>query len=148
MGREYPEKPIAGVVAIVFKEDSVLLVRRGNEPGRGRWGFPGGVVELGETVREAVVREAMEESGLRVEPVELVAVYDSITRDDDGYIRFHYILSEFLCRVVGGSLRPSSDVSDARWFRLDELDTIDISERTTLFLRRLSSRVLVSDRSY
>lgn len=145
MSREYPEMPIAGVVAIVFKEDSVLLVRRGNEPGRGRWGFPGGVVELGETVREAVVREAMEESGLHVEPTELVAVYDSLTQDDEGRIRFHYVLSEFLCRVVGGSLKPSSDVSDARWFRLDELDTIDISKRTARFLRRLSTRIRISD---
>ena len=89
MRREYPEAPIPGVAAVVL-DDGVLLVRRGREPARGRWGLPGGVVELGERAEEAVVREVLEETGIEVEPLKLVAVYDSIVRDEEGRVRFHY----------------------------------------------------------
>jgi 8-oxo-dGTP diphosphatase len=139
MGREYPDRPIAGVAAVIFKGNEVLLTKRMNPPGEGLWGLPGGVVELGETVREAIVREVKEECGIDVEPIRLLDVHDSIVRDGEGRVRFHYILSEFLCRIVGGSLKPSSDALEARWFALDKLEEIPISRGTLRFIMKAAA---------
>jgi ADP-ribose pyrophosphatase YjhB (NUDIX family) len=134
MEREYPNAPIAAVAATIFSDDSVLLVRRGNEPSRGRWGLPGGVVELGETVGEAVVREVKEETGIDVRPVRLITAVDSIVRNDEGRVRFHYIIFEYLCEATGGTLNASSDVQDARWLPLNKFDAIDILPWTRRFI--------------
>ncbi len=139
MRREYPERPIAGVAAVIFKGDEILLTRRGNPPGKGLWGLPGGVVELGETVREAVVREVREECGIEVEPIRLLEVYDSIVKDEEGRVKFHYILSEFLCRLVGGRLEASSDAVEAMWINLERLGELSISSGTLSFIRRVAA---------
>jgi len=136
--REYPESPIAGVAATVFSGGNVLLVRRGNEPSYGLWGLPGGVVELGETVEEALTREVREETGLSVRPVRLVTVLDSIVRDDEGKIRFHYVLLEFLCKDLGGELEASTDVSDARWFPLGSFDSLDMNRGARRLIERIA----------
>ena len=142
--REYPETPIPGVAAVVFSGDAVLLVRRGNEPSRGRWGLPGGVVELGETVEEAIVREVLEETGIEVQPLKLIAVFDSIVRDPEGGVRFHYVLCEYLCEPHRGALHASSDVLEARWVQLEALDSLDITVGLRCFIewvrRSLSSK--------
>lgn len=145
MKREYPDRPIAGVGAVVFKGSEVLLTRRRNPPGEGLWGLPGGVVELGETVREAIVREVKEECGIEVEPIKLLEVYDSIVRDEEGRVKFHYILSEFLCKVVGGSLKPSSDALEARWVPLNELEELPIGRGTLRFIMRIATDGGTSD---
>jgi ADP-ribose pyrophosphatase YjhB (NUDIX family) len=137
--RESPEKPIAGVAAVIFNGNSVLLVKRRNPPGEGNWGLPGGVVELGEHIKEAVVREVREECGLEVEPVKRLAVFDSITRDDEGRVKFHYILFEFLCEIVGGILTSATDALDARWVPLERLEDLPISHGTIRFLRRVAA---------
>jgi mutator protein MutT len=138
MKREYPLAPIAGVAAVIFRDQEVLLVRRGNEPSKGRLGIPGGVVELGETAKEAIVREVEEETGIKVQPLRVLDVFDSIVRDDDGGIRFHYILTEFLCEPAGSELRSSSDVSDAIWAPLEGLDELDVMPRTREFIERVA----------
>lgn len=138
MRREYPGSPIPGVGAIIFSEEDILLVRRGNEPSKGRWGLPGGVVELGERVEDAIVREVEEETGLCVKPRRLLNVLDSITKDEEGQIQFHYILSEFLCEKTGGKLRASSDVSDARWFHLSSLGSLKMSPWTRDFIEKVA----------
>ena len=140
MRREYPEKPIAGVAAMIFNDDCVLLVKRGNPPGEGNWGLPGGVVELGEPLREAVVREVREECELEVEPVKRLAVFDSITRDDEGRVRFHYILFEFLCRIAGGTLTSATDALDARWVPLEKLEDLPIGKGTIRFIRKVAAK--------
>ena len=136
MRREYPASPIAGVAATVFRGSEVLLVRRGNEPSKGMLGIPGGVVELGETAEDAVVREVEEEIGIRVKPLRVLDVLDSIVRDDEGRIRFHYILIEFLCEPIGGELKASSDVSDAFWAPLESLEELNVMPRTKAFIER------------
>ena len=135
MKRHYPDTPVAGVASTVFKDDQVLLVRRLNEPAKGRLGIPGGVVELGEKVSDAAVREVFEETGLIVEPVRVLTVFDSIVRDKEGKIKFHYILSEYLCRYVGGTLGAASDVSEAIWVPIHDLDRQGMSQRNIDFIR-------------
>lgn len=144
MRREYPSSPIAGVAAVVFSEDRVLLTLRGNEPSRGRWGLPGGVVELGERVEDAVVREAEEETGIRIKPRRLLTVFDSIVRDDDGGIKYHYVLCEYLCEAVGGTLRASSDAIDVRWVPLEDLGSIEINPGTRRFIEKVAERERIS----
>ena len=132
--REYPDSPVAAVAAVVLSDECVLLTLRGNEPSRDTWGLPGGVVELGEAVQEAVVREVEEETGIRVRPERLITVFDRVVRDGDGLIRFHYVLCEYLCMAIGGVLRASSDAMDAVWVPLDRLDSFDISTGTRRFI--------------
>ena len=123
---------------MVFADGRVLLVRRGNEPSQGRWGLPGGVVELGETVKEAVVREVEEETHITVRPARLITTFDSIVRDDDARVRFHYVLCEFLCEYVSGNLEASTDASDAAWVHLGELSKWNVPSGTRRFIERVA----------
>ncbi len=137
MRREYPEAPIVGVGAIIRDGDRIVLIRRNQEPSRGRWTFPGGLVELGEPVRDAARREALEETGLVVEIGEVAAVLDNVVHDEAGRIRYHYVIVDFLARPVGGRLQPGSDVGDARWAGLADLDALDVTEKAAEIARRL-----------
>ena len=127
MKREYPDAPIAGVGAVIVREGpdgrrEALLIRRGQEPLKGEWSLPGGAVELGETLQAAICREVLEETGLTVEVVDTVLVFDRISRDDEGRVRYHYVLVDFLCRITGGSLACATDAVDARWAGADDLE--------------------------
>jgi 8-oxo-dGTP diphosphatase len=122
--REYPERPIVGVGAVIFHQDRVLLVLRGNAPMQGEWSLPGGALEVGETLEEGVRREVLEETGLAVEPVAMVEVFDRIARDQDGRVQFHYVLVDYLCRISGGSAACATDAIDLRWAAREELDAI------------------------
>lgn len=114
MQREFPEAPLVGVGAVVVDEGRVLLVRRGTEPLRGQWSLPGGLLELGESLTNGVVREVREETGLIVEPVELIELLDRIHREGER-VRYHYVIADYLCRVAGGALKAASDADAARW---------------------------------
>ncbi|MFH1115407.1 MAG: NUDIX hydrolase [Pseudomonadota bacterium] len=111
-----------GVGALIVDNDRIVLVRRRNEPAQGEWSIPGGLVKLGETLERAVVREAREETGLDVEPKILVKLLERIFPDDRGRVRYHYILADYLCSVVGGSLIAGSDATDAVWAGRSELN--------------------------
>src|SRR6202008_5089448 len=115
MKREYPETPLVGVGAIIIEKGRVALVRRSNPPLEGKWSIPGGVLEVGETLRKAVVREALEETGLTIEPGELLGVFERVIADDQGRMRYHYVLIDFLCRRVAGELAAGDDASEVRW---------------------------------
>ena len=128
--REFPELPLVGVGAIIIEGDRVLLVKRAHPPIQGQWSIPGGVLEVGEMVREAAVREAREETGLMVEPGELLGVYDRILRDPEQRVQYHYVLIDFLCRPVGGELLAASDAAEVRWFRREELPALQLAEDT------------------
>jgi ADP-ribose pyrophosphatase YjhB (NUDIX family) len=136
MKREYPESPLVGVGAVIVDRNHagprVLLIRRGTPPLLGEWSLPGGVLECGETLREAVVREAREETGLTVEPEDMLGVYERIIRSDDRSddqrVRYHFVLIDFLCRAVGGDLKAGSDAADVRWFTQEELPALNLAE--------------------
>ena len=119
MQREYPEAPLVGVGAVVVDQGRVLLVRRGREPLKGQWSLPGGMLELGESLEAGVIREIREETGLTVEPLQLVELLDRIHRDGER-IRFHYIIADYLCRVVRGELKAASDADSVRWVERSE----------------------------
>jgi len=121
MQREYPEAPLVGVGAVVVHAGRVLLVRRGREPLKGRWSLPGGMLELGEDLAAGVVREVQEETGLLVEPLELIELLDRIHRDGER-VRYHYVIADYLCRVVSGELKAASDADDVRWVERAEWD--------------------------
>lgn len=126
MGREYPDNPLVGVGAVIVQENRVLLVRRGQAPLLGEWSLPGGVLECGETLRAAVIREAREETGLVVETGEMLGVYERVIRSPDGRVRYHYVLIDFLCRPAGGELQAGSDAADVRWFTPEERDALNL----------------------
>jgi len=137
MKREYPVAPIVAVGAVILDGDRILLIRRDREPARGRWTFPGGAVELGESLEEAVRREAFEETGLRVAVGEVATVIDRVERDGAGRVRYHYVIVDYFARAVGGTLQPASDVSDARWVGLEELDSLELTEKAGALAREL-----------
>ncbi|UWZ83228.1 NUDIX hydrolase [Occallatibacter riparius] len=112
--REYPLSPLVGVGAVIVQEGRVLLVQRGREPMKGRWTIPGGLIEIGESLLEAVVRETREETGLDIEPIELVELLDRIHREE-GRVRYHYVIADYLCRVTGGTLAAADDAAAVRW---------------------------------
>ena len=146
MKREFPASPIVGVGAVIVDGDRVLLVRRGQEPLKGEWSLPGGVLELGETLEQGVRREVLEETGLRVEVVSVVEVLDRIVTQpgdsagsnevDEIRIRFHYVLIDYLCRVLSGELSASSDADDARWVMRDALDEFKLTSVTTAVIEK------------
>ena len=144
MKREYPDRPLIGVGAIIIDRGRALVVRRATEPLKGEWSIPGGVLELGETLRTGVVREAKEETGLDVVPVEVLEVYDRIVADADGRTRYHYVLIDYLCELAGGELRAASDVSEVRWITEAELREFQIADSAEEVIRRGFRKVVGS----
>ena len=136
MKRDYPDRPILGVGAVIVSQGRALLVRRATEPLKGEWSVPGGVLELGETLHEAVRREVLEEAGLRVEPGPVLEVFDSIFRDAEGRTQYHYVLVDYLCSVISGEACAGSDVSEARWVQEQELAGLELRESIAGVLRK------------
>lgn len=130
MQREFPEVPLVGVGAIIIENSRVLLVKRAHPPLQAEWSIPGGVLEVGELVREAAIREAREETGLTVEPSDLLGVYDRILRNVEQRVQYHYVLIDFLCRRVAGDLSAASDAAEVQWFTREELPALRLAEDT------------------
>jgi len=135
MKREYPSHPVVGVAGVIFQGPRVLLAKRSKDPGKGTWSLPGGGVELGETLEEALKREILEETALEIRIGGLVRVLDRIMRDEKGAVRFHYVLVDYWGWVRGGSPRAGSDASQIRFVDVTELDVLDIHKevKDTIF---------------
>jgi mutator protein MutT len=133
--REYPDRPFIGVGAVIAERGRVVLVKRGHPPLAGEWSIPGGMLEVGETLREGVVREVREETGLTVEAADLLGVYDRLLRDDVGRVLYHYVLVDFLCRRVRGELAASGDAAEVRWFTAEEVAALALPQDTAEVIR-------------
>jgi 8-oxo-dGTP diphosphatase len=137
--RKYPDRPIVAVGAVILDGDRVLLVQRGQEPLKGEWSLPGGAVELGETLEEALVREVREETSLDVAVGPVVEVFDSIRRDAVGRAEYHYVIIDYACRVQGGTPTaavPGSDAADVCWVPLTELDRYRVTGTAIAVIRK------------
>jgi ADP-ribose pyrophosphatase len=130
----YPDLPRAAVGAVVFLDGKVLLVRRGRHPAKGLWAIPGGRIKLGETLQEAAEREILEETGVRIKAGDPVFVFDVVSRDDKGRIKYHYVIVDLDAELLGGSLCPGDDALEARWISPDDLKKIEVNERTRQLL--------------
>ncbi len=126
--RRYPKRPIVGVGAVILRRDRVVLVQRGREPLKGYWSLPGGVLEVGEYLEDAVRREVLEETGLAVRPVALVTIFERLLRDHRGRPEYHYVLIDYLCKVTGGELKAAGDAARAAWVRRKDLPAFRLTE--------------------
>jgi 8-oxo-dGTP diphosphatase len=136
--REYPARPIVGVGAVILTGNpfGVVLIKRRYEPLAGRWSLPGGTVEVGESLEAAVARELEEETGLVVDVGAVIEVFDRILRDEEGRVRFHFVLVDYLCRPVGGRLQHGSDVDDVVIAEPTELEQYGLTEKALAVIRR------------
>ncbi len=135
MRRKYPKHPLVGVGGVVIERGRVLLIRRGSEPLKGQWSIPGGLLELGEELTAGVKRELKEETGLDVEPLDCILVFDRITRNGNR-VKYHYVIVDYLCRRIRGRLHPASDVIDARWVRPEDLPQYHLTEMASSLILR------------
>ena len=133
-GRRFPSRPVPGVGALIIEDDRIVLIERGREPLKGYWSLPGGAVETGELLVDAVRREVHEETGLEVEVVHLLEIFERITPGEGGQIEYHFILMDYICRPTGGTLQASDDASRAEWFTEDEIAGLKITEGTPRFI--------------
>lgn len=143
MPREYPATPIIGLGAIVWRGDRVLMIRRGQPPRQGIWSLPGGAQDLGETVADGIRREIREETGIEIELLGLVDVIDSIHRDPDGRVRYHYTIIDYAARWLAGEARPGDDALEVGWFSLAELAGLDTWAETLRVIERSRPMVAV-----
>jgi ADP-ribose pyrophosphatase len=137
MGTEYPDRPRIAIGGVVIKDDRVLLVRRGKPPAFGEWAIPGGSVELGETLKHAVEREIREETGVTVRAGEVCHLFEAVKRDDDGRVRFHYVIIDLIAEHLSGEPVPASDVTEAAWLGSEALEDRDVNKSTLALLRKL-----------
>jgi len=139
--REYPERPVVGIGGVIVDRGRTVLIRRGTEPLLGQWSIPGGTIEIGETIEEAVGREMREETGLEVRVLELIELFDRIYLQDGAASdrkkpRYHYVIADYLCELVGGEPRAGSDVTDLAFARENELSKFNLTEKATSVLKK------------
>ena len=134
--RKYPDRPYVGVGAVIVQDGRVLIVKRKYDPLAGQWSIPGGAVEIGETLEGCVAREMLEETGLEIEVGPVIEVFDRITRDDVGKVRYHFVLVDYLCWPAGGHLQAGSDVADARFVEPSDLGQYQLTTKAMEVIAR------------
>lgn len=140
MSRDYPDRPIVGVGVVVWRDERVLLIRRGKPPRAGQWSLPGGAQQLGETVELAGRREVAEETGLQLARVELLTVVDLVEHDEAGAVRFHYTLVDFVAQAAPGDAVAGDDADAVGWFSADEVDGLGLWPETVRIIRLAAER--------
>lgn len=141
MKRLYPNQPVVGVGAIIIRKGEILLEKRKNDPGRGKWSIPGGLVELGESLEQAVIREVKEETNLEVENPELVDVVDNAELDASGQIKYHFVIVDYFVKLKDGTLKASSDAEELRWVAFHEVEKYDLTKTFRVFFIRNRRRI-------
>jgi len=134
--RLYPNQPIVGVGVVIICNGKILLEKRKSEPGKGKWSIPGGLVELGESIEQTVIREVKEETSLEVENPELIDVVNYITVDENGRIKYHFVMVDYFVKLKSGLLKAADDAKELRWVTLDEAETYDLTKTLRTFLHR------------
>jgi ADP-ribose pyrophosphatase len=132
---EYPTQPVVAVGAIVFRNNKVLLVRRGQPPSQNLWAIPGGRVEIGETLQEAAEREILEETGIAIKALNPVYTFDYIERDESTSARFHYVIVDLMADYIAGEPRAGDDAAEVRWVAAEEMAKLKVSSKTVLLLK-------------
>lgn len=135
MKRLYPDQPIVGIGIVIVKDGQMVLIKRGNEPGRGKWSIPGGLVELGEHITQTVIREAKEETCLDVTNPTLIDVVDTVDLDPDGKVKYQYVIVDYLVKVVGGEIAAASDAEELRWVPFSEVESYVLTSSFREFFR-------------
>ncbi len=135
MKRLYPDQPIVGVGAVIIQDGKIVLIKRGNEPSKGKWTIPGGLVELGESLEAAVIRETKEEVCLDVDNPSLIGVVDNVDLDEQGKVKYHYVIIDYLVRVIAGTIQAASDAAELRWVLFDEVESYNLTASFRLFFR-------------
>lgn len=138
--RRYPARPVLGVGALIFDDGRVLLIQRGQPPLAGYWSLPGGGVETGERLEDAIIREAREETGLEIETDSIATVFERVMPDSGGACEYHYVLIDFYCRVITGEPRPGSDSQAVGWFAIDSLEELLMTEGTREVIRACAAQ--------
>lgn len=133
--RLYPDQPVLGIGAVIIQEGKIALIKRGNEPSKGKWTIPGGLVELGENLETAVIRETKEETLLDVENPQLIDVVDNVDLDEQGKIKYHYVIIDYLVHVKAGTIQAASDAEELRWVPFDEVETYNLTASFRVFFR-------------
>jgi mutator protein MutT len=134
--RVYPDQPVIGVGAVIICKRKILLEKRKGEPGRGKWSIPGGLVELGESAEQTAIREVKEETGLEVEKPELIDIVDNIVRDENGEVKYHFVIVDYFVKLKGGNMKASSDAEELQWVPLDEVEKYDLTKTFRAFIQR------------
>ncbi|MGB9243810.1 MAG: NUDIX hydrolase [Candidatus Acidiferrales bacterium] len=134
--REYPERPLVGVGGVVIRDERALLIRRGSAPLEGEWSIPGGMLEIGETLLEGVQRELLEETAIEVKVLDLIEVFERLTPDEAGKLKYHFVILDYLCEVVRGEARAGSDVTDVAWARETELNAYSLTPTATRVIQK------------
>jgi ADP-ribose pyrophosphatase len=135
--RKYPDAPLVGVGAVAVRDGKMLVVKRAFEPGAGKWSIPGGLVETGEKLSDACIREMAEETGIEIQILELINVFDMIDRDESGKVRYHYVLVDFLAKPTGGTETPSEEVTEMKWVTYQEARQLDLTKTARRALEEL-----------
>jgi len=135
--RQYPRAPLVGVGAVAIKDGRILLIKRAFEPSKGKWSIPGGLVEMGETLSDACAREMEEETGIKIQVLELINAYDMIVPDEAGKMKYHYVLIDFLARPVGGTERSSVEVLEMKWVTYEEAKQMEMTNSARKALQEL-----------
>jgi len=136
VSRRFPDRPIVGVGAVILGEEQVVLVKRGHPPLEGEWSLPGGVVEVGETLQDAVAREVLEETGLTVRVGPVVEVLERVQHDSDGRVEYHFVIVDYLCWLESGGLTTGSDAADVCWAKIADLPEYRLTEKATAVIGR------------
>ncbi len=135
MKRLYPDQPIVGIGAVIIQDGKIVLIKRGNEPSKGKWTIPGGLVELGESLEAAVIRETEEEVCLQVDNPSLIGVVDNVDLDEHGKVKYHYVIIDYLVQVIAGNIQAASDAAELRWVPFDEVESYNLTTSFRLFFK-------------